>query len=74
MSATQISAQRPRRPHYRLRSALVESICLALGFVLIIWSLMPIYNMVMIALSEHGAVFSGDIYPRNPSFASFVVV
>jgi multiple sugar transport system permease protein len=63
-----------RRPRYRLRRILVEAICMALGFVLVIWSLMPIYNMIMIALSEHGAVFSGDIWPHQPSFESFYVV
>ena len=47
---------------------------MALGLVLAIWSLIPVYNMVLIALSEHGAVFSGDTYPHEPSFRSFVVV
>jgi len=70
-----IATRRPtRRPRYRLRRATVEVASLALGLVLVVWSLMPIYNMVMIALSEHGAVFSGDIWPHNPSFESFVVV
>ncbi len=70
-----MTARRPaRRPNYRLRRAAVEVVSLALGFVLLIWSLTPIYNMVLIALSEHGAVFSGDIWPHNPSFESFVVV
>ena len=63
-----------RRPRYRLRSALLEAVCMVFGLVLAIWSLMPVYNMVLIALSEHGAVFSGDIYPHEPSFHSFVVV
>src|SRR6201747_3164240 len=47
---------------------------MALGFVLAVWSILPIYNMIMIALSEHGAVFSGDIWPHQPSFESFYVV
>ena len=71
MSAT-VAA--PRRPRYRLRKAGVEILCLALGFVLLIWSLVPIYNMVLIALSEHGDVFSGNVWPSNPSLHSFVVV
>ena len=74
MSLTLPSGRRSGRPHYRLRSALVEAVCMALGIVLAIWSLIPVYNMVLIALSEHGAVFSGDIYPHAPSFHSFVVV
>ena len=74
MSLTLPSGRQSRRPRYRLRSALVEAACMALGIVLAIWSLIPVYNMVLIALSEHGAVFSGDIYPHAPSFHSFVVV
>ena len=71
MSAT-VAAR--RRPRYRARKAVVEILCLALGFVLLIWSLVPIYNMVLIALSEHGDVFSGNVWPSNPSLHSFVVV
>ena len=63
-----------RRPNYRLRSALVETACLAFATVLVIWSLVPVYNMVLIALSEHSAVFSGEIFPWDPSFHSFYVV
>jgi multiple sugar transport system permease protein len=74
VSLTLASGRRPRRPRYRLRSALVETLCMALGLVLVVWSVLPVYNMVMIALSEHSAVFSGDIYPHAPSFESFVVV
>jgi len=68
------ASMRTNRPRYRLRNAMEETLCLALGFVLLIWSLLPVYNMVMIALSEHGDVFSGSIWPEHPSFASFVVV
>ena len=74
MSATVTPRRRSARPRYRLRKAVVEALCLALGFVLLIWSLVPIYNMVLIALSEHGDVFSGNIWPSNPSFQSFVIV
>ena len=38
----------------------VEAACLALGFVLVVWSLTPIYNMWMIALDSHDDIFSGD--------------
>ena len=74
MSVTVVSGRKTRRPHYRLRSALVEAMCMALGLVLAIWSLIPVYNMLLIALSDHGAVFSGDTYPHEPSFHSFEIV
>ena len=62
------------RPRYRLRRALIEAASVVLGLVLVVWSLLPVYNMVMIALSEHSAVFSGNIWPHKPSFESFYVV
>jgi len=52
----------------------VEAISLALGLVLVIWSVVPIYNMVMIALDRHGDVFGSDIWPVSPSLESFRVV
>jgi multiple sugar transport system permease protein len=74
LPAGRTTGRTKRRPNYRLRSALVETVCLAFAAVLVIWSLLPVYNMVLIALSEHSAVFSGEIFPWDPSFHSFYVV
>jgi multiple sugar transport system permease protein len=60
--------------HYRLQRYLVEAVSLLLGFVLVIWSITPIYNMIMIALDSHDDVFSGAVWPANPSLESFRVV
>lgn len=72
-----VAATRPAgkgKGHYLLVEGLIEAVCMAFGLALAIWSLLPVYNMVLIALSEHGAVFSGQTYPHEPSFHSFVVV
>jgi len=45
-----------------------------LGIVLIVWSLAPIYNMVVIALSAHDDIFAGTIWPASPTLDSFYVV
>ncbi|MBV9116363.1 MAG: carbohydrate ABC transporter permease [Acetobacteraceae bacterium] len=74
MSATVASRRVASARHYRIRRCLVEAACLALGFVLLVWSVLPIYNMVMIALDKHDDVFSGAVWPQNPSLHSFVVV
>ena len=63
-----------RRPNYRLRRGLTEVAALALGVVVLIWTLVPIYNIVMVALEPHGDVFTNDIWPANPSFESFWIV
>ena len=46
--------------------------CLASCFV--VWSLTPIYNMWLIALDSHEAIFSGALYPEAPTLEAFRVV
>lgn len=41
---------------------------------LILWTLIPLYNMVLIALRAESDVFSDHIFPVNPSLESFEVV
>jgi hypothetical protein len=45
------------RPRYRLRRVLAEVASVTLGVVLLIWSLAPVYNMLLIALDRD----EGDI-------------
>ena len=75
MSAVPMDA-RPvrRRPRYRLRRNLSEAAALALGVVVLIWTLTPIYNIVMVALESHGDVFTNNIWPASPSLESFWIV
>ena len=63
-----------RQPHYRLRRNLREAAALAFGIVVVIWTLVPIYNMVAVALESRGDVFTNDIWPARPSFDSFWIV
>jgi multiple sugar transport system permease protein len=63
-----------RGPNYRLRWWLVEAASIALAFVLVIWSVAPIYDMVMVALERHGDVFTSSIWPAHPSLESFWIV
>lgn len=72
MSAT-ASLGRPGRRRYRLRPALVEAGSVILGAALLIWSLLPIYNMFLIALDpEEGEIeFDGNLWPPEPSLEGF---
>ena len=72
MSATTIGPRRP--PNYRRRKWAVEAAALLLGAVIAIWTLAPIYNMVMVALESHNDVFSTNIFPADPSAYSFWIV
>jgi multiple sugar transport system permease protein len=51
-----------------------EAAAVAFAAVLLIWTLAPIYNMVMVALDSKGDVFSNDIWPAHPSLDSFWIV
>jgi multiple sugar transport system permease protein len=44
------------------------------GVVLLIWTLLPVYNMLLIALDDEGDEFTGSLWPENPSFESFRVI
>ena len=73
MSA-EASARKRRRPNYRLRRNLTEAAASAVGVVILIWTLVPIYNIVIVALEPHGDVFTNDIWPAKPSLESFWIV
>jgi multiple sugar transport system permease protein len=72
--AAPTAVRRKSRPHYRLRGYALEALAIAFGLLLAIWSVLPIYNMWMIALDGHDDVFNGSIWPENPTLESFRVV
>jgi multiple sugar transport system permease protein len=45
-----------------------------LGVGLLIWTLLPVYNMLLIALDDEGDEFTGSLWPADPSFESFQVI
>ena len=64
------------RPRVRLRWLVGEVSAVVLGVVLLIWTLIPVYTMLLIALDpDEGEVeFSGNLWPPQPSLESFRVV
>ncbi len=74
MSASVAGRRLASPAYYRMRRYVTEALCLLLGFVLVIWSIAPIYNMIVIALDKHSDIFDGAIWPQNPSLDSFRVV
>jgi multiple sugar transport system permease protein len=63
-----------RVPNYRRRRMLTEAAALALGAVLIVWTVVPIYGMVMVSLESHNDVFSANIWPKYASAYSYWIV
>jgi multiple sugar transport system permease protein len=63
------------RPRHRLRRSLGEAGAIAFGVLLLIWWLLPIYNMVLIAIDPNGATeFAGYIWPPAPTLEAFDAV
>src|SRR5579863_621148 len=58
----------------RRRQVVANTFTVLLGVVIIVWSLLPIYNMIMVSLSSHSIVFSDHIYPPHPAFKSYWLV
>jgi len=75
VSTASIPLAAASRPRYRLRRAVTEAASVVLGVALLIWSLLPIYNMLLIALDPEGDnEFAGYIWPPEPSLESFQAV
>ena len=52
-----------------------ESVGVAvLSVVLLIWTLLPIYNIFMVSLEGHSDIFSGELLPPVPSVESYWMV
>jgi multiple sugar transport system permease protein len=64
-----LAGRRARRRHI-----LTEAAALGFAVLVIVWTVLPIYNMVMVALESHGDVFSDAVWPPHPSLASFWIV
>lgn len=72
-AATARSMERMRRVARR-RRYLVNVGAAAISVTLIVWTLIPLYNMVMVALKPDSDVFSDHLFPPEPSARSFWVV
>jgi multiple sugar transport system permease protein len=69
------AADRPARHRNRHGRRLAGRIAgAALGTLLLIWTLLPVYNMALIALDEEGNEFTGRLWPDDASFGSFRAV
>ena len=66
-------AERMRRAARRWRY-LTNAGAAVISVVLLVWTLAPLYNMVMVALEKEGDVSLTTIWPPEPSVESFWVV
>ena len=74
MSIALTAVQADYRPRLRRRRLWTKIGSVSLGIALLIWTLLPIYNMLLIALSDDGDEFTGAIWPNDWNWDSFRVV
>ncbi len=65
---------RPRRRRGVLQRRLFIAGQVLIGVVILIWTLLPLYNMLEVALRPNDAVFSDDLFPTHPTLAGFWTV
>ena len=56
------------------REIATEVKLLLIGIPVLIWTLLPIYHMVLFAISPKESAFSGKLWPDNPTLHNFGVV
>ncbi len=72
MSVALAWGRTPRRLRHRLRRLVSDAGTVMLSVVLLIWWLLPVYNMMLIALDPEGDTeFTGDIWPTAPTLEAF---
>jgi multiple sugar transport system permease protein len=62
------------RPRYRWRRLFTKAAAAMFGIGVLIWTLLPVYNMALMALDSDADEFTGSIWPPDPDFTSFASV
>ena len=71
MSVALAAAPAAHRPNYRRRRLFTKGAAALLGVGLLIWTLLPVYNMLLMALDSDADEFTGAIFPSDPNLDSF---
>jgi multiple sugar transport system permease protein len=72
MSVARAWGRTPRGLRHRGRRFVGDAGAVVLAVVLLVWWLLPVYNMMLIALDPEGDTeFTGDIWPTAPTIGAF---
>jgi multiple sugar transport system permease protein len=74
MSLTAGGAQSRRHPRIRLRQNLSTAGQVVIGVAVLVWTIIPLYTMVQVALEPKENVFNGAIWPVNATLSGFWTV
>ena len=58
----------------RARSAVNEAKLLLIGIPVLIWTLLPIYHILLFAISTKEEAFAGKLWPTHPTLRNFGIV
>jgi multiple sugar transport system permease protein len=59
---------------YAVRRGLAEVGLIAIGLVILVWTLLPIYHMVMLSFTPVSDAFAGRYWPDRPTLENFRIV
>jgi multiple sugar transport system permease protein len=57
-----------------LKKVAAEARLLLVGIPVLLWTLVPVYHMVLFAISERDSATSGRLWPKNPTLQNFDIV
>jgi multiple sugar transport system permease protein len=57
-----------------LKDVTTEAKLLLIGIPLLIWTLLPVYHMVLFAISPKDSAFAGNLWPDHPTLRNFSIV
>jgi multiple sugar transport system permease protein len=61
-------------PLKTLRSAGREAKLLLVGIPVLLWTMLPIYHLLLFAISPKESAFGGNLWPDNPTLRNFEIV
>jgi multiple sugar transport system permease protein len=56
------------------RAVATEAKLLLIGIPVLLWTLLPVYHMVLFAISPKDSAFAGHLWPEHPTLNNFAVV
>ncbi len=65
---------RPQMTSRPLRAIAGEAKLLLIGIPVLLWTLLPIYHLLLFAISPRDAAFSGNLWPAEPTLRNFEIV
>jgi multiple sugar transport system permease protein len=69
-----MNGRRINMPGINWRAVATEAKLLLIGIPVLLWTLLPVYHMVLFAISPKDSAFAGHLWPEHPTLNNFAVV